>query len=314
VFVVVLVGAVAVGCGGGDKPKSQRDATTKPPRSVGVLAGAGELVDIGGGRSLYLECVGAGSPTVVLEAGFGGRSHDWAEVQPQLEATTRTCAYDRAGLGSSLAIPGVHDASDEITDLQRLLEHAKIAPPYVMVGHSYGGLLARLFAHTHPDDTAGIVLVDSMGPNQIRRELASWRAQPPALRSRLPKPDAEPIIDGVDLRAGDTLAAGITTLGDTPLAVITRGRLADEEQALPTRARQVIQRLWTTLQDELAALSTNHVHVVARRSDHFVQRSIGGQPRVVIRAVRAVVRAARSHTPLPPCKRLFSGSGIRCRS
>jgi len=137
-----------------------------------VVTGSGRLVDIGGGRSLYLECVGSGSPTVVLEAGFGGSGRDWAEVQPQLVATTRTCVYDRAGLGNSLPISVVHDASDEITDLQRLLGRAQIAPPYVMVGHSYGGLLVRLFAQAHPDETVGVVLVDSIGPNQTRRDLA----------------------------------------------------------------------------------------------------------------------------------------------
>jgi hypothetical protein len=71
-----------------------------------------------------------------LEAGFGGNNTSWGAVQPPLGRTTRTCAYDRAGLGSSLAIPGVHDAGDEIDDLHRLLAHARIPPPYVLVGHS----------------------------------------------------------------------------------------------------------------------------------------------------------------------------------
>jgi len=75
-----------------------------------------------GGHSLYLECAGSGSPTVVLEAGFGGASQDWANVAPALGLTTRTCAYDRAGLGASDPIPGVHDPRDEVRDLQRLVE------------------------------------------------------------------------------------------------------------------------------------------------------------------------------------------------
>jgi alpha/beta hydrolase fold len=142
-------------------------------RADPVLVGGGRLVDIGG-RRLYLKCVGSGAPTVVLEAGFGGSSEDWRDVQRQLGRATRTCAYDRAGLGSSLPMPGVHDAGDEVRDLRRLLDAAHLERPYVLVGHSYGGLLVRLFAHSHPADVAGVVLLDAMGRDQTRRQLANW--------------------------------------------------------------------------------------------------------------------------------------------
>src|SRR5689334_14962991 len=111
---ILLVLFLAVGCGG----HGQHSATTQPPGSVAVSAGAGGLVSVGGGRSLYLECVGSGDPPVVLEAGFGGNTLNWRDVQPDLGRTTRTCAYDRAGLGQSPPMPGVHDAQDEIDDLR----------------------------------------------------------------------------------------------------------------------------------------------------------------------------------------------------
>jgi pimeloyl-ACP methyl ester carboxylesterase len=310
---VLVVGCVlAVGCGGNQaKPRA---ASTTKPREAPVIVGPGRLVDIGGGRSLYLNCVGSGSPTVLLEAGFGGNTNNWSAVQPQLGRTTRTCAYDRAGLGNSLPIPGVHDAGDEIDDLERLLDHAHLAPPYVVVGHSYGGLLARLFAHAHPDQTAGVVLVDSMGRNQDRRLLALWRAAPARVRRMLPKPTGETIEDGVNILAGEALAGKITTLGDTPVAVVTRGQSGAENEGLPPRVRRAFDGIWTRMQDELAALSSDHLHVVATRSDHFVQSFAGGQPPVVIGAVRAVVTAARTHNHLPACGRLFRGSGVRCLS
>ena len=301
---IALLSVLLAGCSGSgpDQPA---------PRKAPLIFNGGSLVGIGGGRSLYLHCVGSGSPTVVLEAGFGGSSDNWSAVLPQLGRTLRTCTYDRAGLGNSPPISGVHDAGAEIRDLQALLEHAKVPPPYLLVGHSYGGLLVRLFAVAHPSETAGVVLVDAMGRDQDRRALALLRQLPASVRKAMPPAPA--IENGVNVPAGEALAARITTLGATPLVVITRGLNAAEPMGVPTRARRPLDGLWTTLQDELATLSTDRVHVVATRSDHFVQRFADGQPGVVIRAVRAVAHAARTRTSLPACPRLFHGPGVRCR-
>ena len=308
-LVLVAAAAVLAGCGGGGEGDRAARGPARTPVLTGTgISGTGRLVDIGG-RKLYLECVGSGSPTVVLEAGFGGPSRTWADVEEALVRTTRTCAYDRAGLGSSVAMPGVHDAGDEIRDLAKLLAAARVPPPYVLVGHSYGGLLVRLFAHAHPDQAAGVVLVDSMGRDQTHRELASW---PRSVAAQARRGFAEPVIDGVDLRAGERAAARIRSLGNTPLAVVTAGRHDVDLGDLPGGLRTRLDRLWTTMQDELAALSPDHLHVVALRSDHFVQR-LDGQPGVVVRAVRAVVQAARTDEALPPCRRVFHGAGVRCR-
>ena len=118
---------------------------------------------------------------------------------------------------------------------------------------------------------------------------------------------------GVDLAASEALASHVRSLGHTPLVVITAGtHAADWGRVVPPRLARALDRLWTTMQDELASLSSDHVHVVALRSDHLVQRR-DGQPGVVIRAVDTVARAARDHRPLPPCRQLFSGSGTQCR-
>jgi pimeloyl-ACP methyl ester carboxylesterase len=204
----------------------------------------------------------------------------------------------------------VHGAADEIGDLRRLLTAARLPPPYVLVGHSYGGLLVRLFARAHPGATAGTVLVDSMGRDQDRRYLPLWRAQPAAVRRVMQDPRVR-VVDGVDLRASEALAAQVRTLGSTPLAVITRGRLGDGLPPMPARTRRAMGRLWITMQDELATLSSDHVHVVAVRSGHFVQGA-DGQPSVVVQAVRAIVRSARDGGPLAPCLRVFTGA-VRCR-
>jgi pimeloyl-ACP methyl ester carboxylesterase len=302
---VLLAAVLAVGCGG-QAPKAHRRPA---PRLAPLAEGPGRLVAIGGGRSLYTACVGSGSPTVVLMAGFGANTRSWEDVQPALGRDTRTCAYDRAGTGNSVAPPGVRGAREEIADLRQLLARARLAPPYVLVGHSYGGVLARVFAHQYPAETAGLVLVDTMGRDARRRMLAGWpRSQAPEIRRGL----ATTVIDGIDLAAGEAIAGRITGLGGLPLAVITAGRQENFPRT-PARLHRALVRVWDGTQDELAALSGNSVHVVALASNHDVLSPRTGQPAVIVRAARAVVGAARRHARLPRCPRLFRGADVRCR-
>jgi pimeloyl-ACP methyl ester carboxylesterase len=310
VVAVLLASALAGGCGG-DERKEPRRTTAKTPRPSGDSLGRpGKLVDIGAGRSLLIHCIGSGSPTVVLEAGFGGDASEWREVQPDIARVTRACAYDRAGFGFSAAPPGVRDARDEIKDLRRLLARSRIDPPYVVAGHSYGGVLARVFAHLHPTETAGLVLIDTMGRDGRRRQLAIWpESQARTIRRQL----ATTVMNRIDLAAGETLADRLTTLGDTPLAVITAGR-HDNFPRRPSRLADGLEGLWARMQDELAQLSTSSVHVVAARSNHDIPSSRSGQPSVIVRGVEAVMDAARDGTELPSCPEIFSGSDIRCGS
>lgn len=301
VRLVVVIGAAAltVGCGGGEQ-------AAKPQVETPVSG----TLDVGG-HELYFECVGTGSPTVVLEAGLGDTRTKWEDVQPQLGRLTRTCSYDRADLGASTRTAVVHDAGDEIRDLERLLDGADIEPPYLLVGHSYGGLLARAFAHEHPDQLAGVVLVDAMGRDQTKRQLAIVPATPTTANFR--QEYGQPVVGTLDIRASEALASTIRTLGDVPLVVVTAARHT-EIAGLPAPVRRALEAQWTTMQDELAALSPDHVHVVAMHSDHFVQSDATGQPAIVVDAVRAVVRAHRKGTQLAPCSRLFSSPAVRCRS
>jgi pimeloyl-ACP methyl ester carboxylesterase len=305
-IIVVALALVALpGCGHA-KLQQHVDTRTRTPVSP-VLVDGGELVDVGG-RNLYLECVGSGRPTVILEAGFGGSSTDWRDVQPQLGRTTRTCAYDRAGLGSSVAMPGVHDADDEVRDLQQLLFSARIAPPYVLVGHSYGGLLTRLYAYEHPRDVAGMVLVDAVGRDMTARQLAIW---PPGTNPDLREQAATPVVNGVDLHSSAQLDDRVRTLGDLPLVVIAAGMHRELFGALAPSLQRALERLWARMQTGLAGLSSDRVLVLARRSDHVVQR-LDGQPQVVLLAVRAVVRAVRNQTRVARCAHVFTGPAVRC--
>ena len=142
---------------------TQIDQRTYPP--------PGELVDVGN-HSLHINCVGQGSPTVILEAASGGMSAHWVRVQQQIAQTTRVCAYDRAGLGWSEPGPEPRDARQISSELHTLLEGAGTEGPYVLVGHSYGGLYARMYAARYSEEVAGVVLVDSSHPEQFTRSQA----------------------------------------------------------------------------------------------------------------------------------------------
>ena len=138
----------------------------------------GHLIDIGGSR-LHLHCSGSGTPTVVLEAALGASSLSYALVQPAIADFTRVCSYDRAGLGWSE--PGVfpRTADRVVAELRTLLQNADLPPPYVLVGHSYGGLTSRLFAARFPDDVCGLILLDPaypedwVRPNETNRTLVA---------------------------------------------------------------------------------------------------------------------------------------------
>ena len=132
----------------------------------------GQLVDVGG-YQLHINCIGEGSPTVVLAAGLGDFSVTWGAVQPQIAKTTRVCAYDRAGYGWSEPSPSDLTINGMAEELHTLLVNANVPGPYVMVGHSLSGLMVRVFTHNYPEDVAGMVLVDSTHEEQYVRLTAA---------------------------------------------------------------------------------------------------------------------------------------------
>src|SRR4051794_11379205 len=152
------------------EPRSQRlvalDIAAPPQHGAGKMVTAGRYTgafSVAGRREMFIACAGSGSPTVVLEAGAGGGVHSWAAVQPSLATTTRVCSYDRANLpgGRSDPAPKPQTAADIVTDLHELLSAARIPGPYVLAGHSNGGLYARLYATTYPKQVKGLVLIDT---------------------------------------------------------------------------------------------------------------------------------------------------------
>ncbi|WP_027483081.1 alpha/beta fold hydrolase [Deinococcus pimensis] len=158
--VAALVGTTALAGGGAP------NATEKFPPT-------GQLVDVGGYR-LHLDCRGSGDTTVVLEAGNGANSLYWALVQPELAKTTRVCAYDRAGYGWSDVSPKPRTTSVLVNELHTLLRAGKVPGPYVLVGHSLGGVIVRQYAYRYPRDVKALVLVDSATEGQKDRFPAEY--------------------------------------------------------------------------------------------------------------------------------------------
>jgi pimeloyl-ACP methyl ester carboxylesterase len=145
-----------------------------------------QRIDIGGGRSLNLFCTGSGTPTVVLEAGGASSTVVWGLVQPDVAARTRVCAYDRAGMGFSDASRRPSTSANDVDDLHALLVAAHVEPPYVLVAHSMGALVSRLYAARYPADVVGMVLVEPVSEYKSdayrsvdprHRSATEWRDQ-----------------------------------------------------------------------------------------------------------------------------------------
>jgi imidazolonepropionase-like amidohydrolase/pimeloyl-ACP methyl ester carboxylesterase len=150
-----------------------------------VYTRAQQLVSIGGGRKMNLYCLGEGPITVVFDSGLSDPNTFWAFVQPQVAQAARACSYDRAGMGFSDASHRPGTSENIVDDLHALLRAASIAPPYLLVGHSFGGMNVRLFADKFPDEVAGMVLVDPGHEDQVARYEAAEGAADERMPARL---------------------------------------------------------------------------------------------------------------------------------
>ena len=167
-WLVISVGLIVVAGAVFQFSMTQWESYRYPPR--------GKVVDIGGLR-LHINCTGAGSPTVIMEAGPNDSSVIWQLVQPEITRFTRVCSYDRAGLGWSDAPDEARTSSNIADELDRLLTRALVPGPYVLVGHDFGGLNIRVFTSRHRQQVVGMVFVDSVHPDMHRRPPFSVAAQ-----------------------------------------------------------------------------------------------------------------------------------------
>ena len=268
------------------------------------------LVDIGGGRKLYLECRGTGGPVVIIEAGLRNRADIWSvnpdageAVFPQAAAFTRVCAYDRPGttlgvdqFSRSDPVPMPRTAKDAVADLHALLEAAAIPSPYVLVGHSTGGLIGRLYVSTYPHEVAGLVLVDAI-PEGLQTAMTpeQWKVYDRLLLVDPPKElAAYENLETIDFDVSfDQIRAASkgTPLPPVPFIVISKGKPFEVPPDLPSWLPATLERAWATGQSELARLLPNAPHRTATKSSHYIQIE---EPQLVVDAIREVVEAART--------------------
>lgn len=261
-----------------------------------------DVVDVGAYRLAFRQA-GMGSPTVILEAGMSCGKETWDRVFEPVAGFARVCSYDRAGIGASDPAPTPRTGREAATDLHALLTRAQVPGPYVLVGHSFGGLLVRLYADQHREQVAGMVLVDATHEDQWSRGL--WRLppktpdEPEGLRQwrqivteRINDPTATP--EGFLTGATANQVRGAAPLGDLPLVVLTAERPLPRPEEVIDDPDAHAEALWREMRQEvrgdLVRLSPHGTHVAARASGHFIQQD---EPDLVIAAIRRVVEEAR---------------------
>jgi pimeloyl-ACP methyl ester carboxylesterase len=239
-----------------------------------------------GGRTLFLNCVGESSgPTVVLMAGAGGTSSVWSAVQKETAAFARVCSYDRAGLGQSDKTAQPQTAAEIVDDLHRLLVAAAIRPPYVLVGHSIGGIYIRIYAMQYPRDVAGLVFVDSSHEEQLSR----YAAISTRILDLEPGPKWH---DVAAMRKEGFNAPGeeLTWRTDVPVVALEHGAPSKPPpgSGIPDEDFARLEAAWHEMQVDLASRSLHGQLRRAEDSGHYIQIQ---QPGLVVTAIRDVMPA-----------------------
>ncbi len=298
---IALLLALPIGAASGQVLLEAREAARYPA--------PGRQADVGG-RKVHVDCMGQGSATVVFESSGLSGAAEWERILPEVARRTRACAYDRAGMGWSDPVGGSRTARDFVDDLSAALESASERPPYVLVGHSAGGVLVRAFQAVHPSEVSALVLVDTATASVMAR----WPRVVPAwhrtlrFSERLARLGLVRVLNPLNIRgrsaaftyrartfgAADQLVGAIAAalpslpeVSDLPTVVLAHGRAGDwaGPGILDPDDAPAIERDWQAAQRELAAGPHGSL-VVAERSGHMIPEE---QPELLVSAVASVL-------------------------
>lgn len=323
ITVVSLALVVAAGCSDSSSDTSTSSGSNETMQEAAAVEESDSdfagLVDIGGGRQMYMECSGTGSPTVVLASGLRGAADVWSmssagegapTVFPEVADFTRVCAYDRPGTVVGGESPSRSDpvsqpttAQDAVADLHALLSAAEEPGPYVLAGHSYGGLVVRLYAMTYPQDVSGLVLIDAIseflqaGLTPEQRELWKPLIDPVtqediAEYEGIERSDSDRSFEEVRAAAALRPLPLVVLSADRPWgpqipSLIASGALPPDT---PPDFGYVIDAAQKPAQEDLAKLVPGAEHITETNSGHDIHNE---QPQLVIDAIRQVVDADR---------------------
>lgn len=236
----------------------------------------GYKVDMGGWKLYYrLSGIKGEKPTVILESGYGLSSKTWKRVEEEIATFANVLVYDRAGLGNSERGDQPRHSKQNVANLRALLKKADIQPPYILVGHSYGGINARLFAHTFPEEVAGLVLVDTSHEDQEERMVSLL---PESFQKVYYSQFSKETMDEF-LESFEQVRAVTASLGEMPLYVISAGSKEYHTEES--------YRGWVEMHQELLQLSTKSKYLIAEGSGHNIQKE---QPGIIIQVVEELIR------------------------
>ncbi len=317
---LIVVGLLIAGC----SPSTTSSPTSGNSSAKPASSFAG-LVDIGGGRKMYLECRGSGSPTVVLVSGLVAAAQTWSNatdssgtikpsgsaVYPEVGRFTRVCSYDRPGtvrengttftFTTSSPVPQPTTPLRDVADLHALLTAAKVAGPYVLVGWSYGGPIVRIYASTYPRDVSGLVLVD--GESEFL-QTAMTPAEFTVFLKLIRNDDEKRIAQWKDVERQNPVTTFDQVRAAPPVPVMPvvvlssdkfdpnafRARLPADA---PANYPEDFWRAQLAAQDSMAKLFPGAKHISNTNSDHNIQNN---QPKLVINWIRDVVEKVRQHS------------------
>ncbi len=246
---------------------------------MGAVTAPGRLIDVGG-FNLHIHCTGTGSPAVIMDSALGGSSVSWLLVQPDIAQQTRVCSYDRAGFGWSDPGPKPRTAGRVADELRVLLDRAGIPPPFVVVGHSFGGLVMEIFAARHRADVVGIVLVDPAHPED-------WVKPAPKEQVKIDRGLTLCRHGAAAARLGVArVVAALATIGAFDVArliarISSRGHLSREDEGmlapiwrLPQEARKPLRQFWT--QEKFYDALGNQIETICISSEETLAASANG--------------------------------------
>jgi pimeloyl-ACP methyl ester carboxylesterase len=315
VFSIVLATAALIALSGCDSTPLETNTAAARAPTPAAKEFSGQ-VDVGGGRKIYLHCKGSGTPTVILESGFHDSSDTWnvTDTQPPVPKSpavfpgvatfTRVCEYDRPGTirytkppaltARSTPVTGPRSLASMVSDLNKLLTAAKVPGPYLLVGHSFGGMVTRLYAQIHPKQTAGLVFVDAFGTNMRPFFGKDWTSYLELLNHPGTALDTERGFETIDVDGAIEAVTRAQPMPEVPLAVLSKTK----PFALPPGSRKSLltslERAWPKAQQTLVELEPQTPHFLATGSDHYVQIR---DPDLTISAIRLVVGRVNSGSP-----------------